>query len=287
MQRTGRKRQPAASGHALALVRWEENSRRWNSGSDPEMRSRVRDLQDLIGNRGTLWIVTSRKQRGGTRYSLAFKFGECQKADAPNGRFGKFAVIGDPSASRVFATNDASLLLLGLRFAPPNAIDDPIDRLKGIGLRLQTPRALSQADVRLLEAFTKGIARWSIFVSYEHHDARVADRLLIELERRGLNTFRDKTGLRPGEAWWPAIRAAIAGSKVVVVVVGKSTASSTWTRREIDYARKRGKVVIPVLVNSSSITTLGDLGLGDVHAELYAWGERASLLERVEQAARS
>jgi hypothetical protein len=153
----------------------------------------------------------------------------------------------------LFASNDASTLLLGLRFAPFRPIDHPTDRRRVIGNSLQTPRALSSADVHLLKSFGADADGWSTFVSYRRtpRDTRLATRLTSSLTSRGLHVFRDLNALRLGQAWWPAIERAIKRARFFLLVLGETTHKSTWVRRELACALRAGATVIPVQAGGS------------------------------------
>ena len=125
MKKTRGPRKPCATGAALAIARWEDNRKDWLEGDYFGLTSKRTDLQDLVGDGGTLWIVVSRAQRPGSRtYSLSFRLEGCKKHNYKKpSRFGRYGVVGDPARSTLFASNDARLLLLSLRFDPVLPID--------------------------------------------------------------------------------------------------------------------------------------------------------------------
>ena len=237
------------------------------------------DLQDLVGDGGTLWIVVSRRQTTGPRtYSLSFRLDRCKRHTFQNpGRFGPYAIIGDPGRSTLFASNDARLLLLSLRFDPILPIDHSIgvkrrnketaDRLKKIGFSIQTPRCLNAADIKLLQDFASDADRWSVFISYRStkSDTGIATRLNAALRRRGVNVFRDKEALRPGQIWWPTLKRAIARSRHLVVIIGRTTHESVWVKREVRHAKQSGVNVIPVLAGGT-LENWTDCGLDALHS---------------------
>lgn len=153
MSKSRASRKPCKMGHALAIARWEDNRKSWLDGDFFGLTSKRTDLQDLVGDGGTLWIVVSRQQPSGRRnYSLSFRLDKCKAHTYRKpGRFGPYAVVGDPARSTLFASNDATLLLLSLRFDPFSPIDRGVassrgrhketpDRSKVIGQSIQTPR---------------------------------------------------------------------------------------------------------------------------------------------------
>lgn len=278
MKKARDSRKPCATGHALAIARWEENHKSWLEGDYFGLRSRRTDLQDLIGDGGTLWIIVSRQAKGHRIYSLTFRLEECRRHDYDeDGLFGKYGVVGDPNRSTLYASNDARLLLLSLRFDPPLPIDDEKDRLSVVGQSIQRPRCLNTADVKLLEDFGAEVDRWSVFVSYEHTDAdeRIATRLSKTLQREGISVFRDKEALRAGDEWWPALKRAIGRARLLVVVIGRTTHDSDWVKREVQHAIRGGVNVIPVLAGGT-LDHWTNLGLNDWQALTYGrerWSE--------------
>jgi hypothetical protein len=268
-------RQPASSGHALALARWEENSSRWLDGGEFELTSNTTDLQDLVGDGGTLWVVVSRRVNGRAQYALSLRLEKCRRRTYRSASvFGKFSVIGDSARSVKFATNDASWLLLGLRFDPPRPIDHRRDRMRVIGPSLQRPRALSRSDVALLTSFAREIGRWSVFVSYKREDASAAERLVKELSSRGVSAFRDQDSIRGGDPWWDAIEGAIKRSRRLVVIVGKRMAALEYVTRELAVARRSRVPVIPLLTDGDE----KDLQvLGIAHLNALPWSPRSRI----------
>lgn len=268
--------------HAIALARFAANAPAWFEGRAFELTSRTPRLQELVGDGGTLWVVVSRRVGGETVYSLKFKYVRCRKHTyRRNVGFGKFSVVGDRVRSSVFAWNDATLLLLALRFDPVHPIDDEKDRLRGLGQSLQQARALGPADVRLLDHFAKHLDRWSVFLSYQHDDARRAAALTRALAHRGVAAFQDYMSLAGGEEWWPAITRAIARARLLVVLVGRHTAASSFVRREIQVARRRRVRIVPLLVSGGTIADIEALGLQSIQALQFVGEHRRSTVSRI------
>lgn len=235
--------------NVLALARWEDNRDGWLRGGFYGLDSKLPTLQGLVGDGGTLWIVVSRRRsRGGRLYSLSFRLTNCKaRTYAHEGAFGRYGVVGDPVGSALFASNDAKLLLLSLRFQPYR----PITTADKIGQSLQTPRRLGAADVALLREHATAVDRWGVFLSYARPDLPRARRLADALHRLGVNVFRDQEALRGGDYWWPAIKRAIRGSRHVLLLWGRHTHTSHWVQRELRYAHRRGTHVLPILAGGA------------------------------------
>jgi hypothetical protein len=239
----------------LAIARWEDNRAGWLEGDFFGLTSHRRDLQQLVGDGGTLWIVVSRGRPGGGRlYSVSFRLENCRshtysrpkKGNRAKGKvgLGPFAVIGDKERSTLFAANDARYLLLSLRFDPYRPIQTP-DR---IGQAIQTPRCLNESDIGLLEGYSSEVAKWSVFLSYQRTDEAFAVRLTDRLRALGLDVFIDQQALPGGSTWRREIYDAIEGARHMVVLLGPKTHESEEVRGELNHAFECGTPVIPVLV---------------------------------------
>ena len=159
-----------AQRHILAIARWEDNQEEWLEGNYLRLISKSRRLQQRVGEGGTLWIVVSRpKSDGGRLYSLSFRLNNCRmETYAHETQYGRHAVVGDPTQSTVFAPNDATLLLLSLRFDPYR----PIKNIRKIGYSIRSPRHLNKLDIQLLEKYSEVPDRWRVFISYQSKPVR-------------------------------------------------------------------------------------------------------------------
>lgn len=197
--------------------------------------------------------------QAGLRDCSAFDFSQ-------EGDFGRHAVRGGAERSRLFATSDARLLLLALRFEPTNPINGPDDNQ--ISKSLRVPRCLCQSDVRLLEDYSAQSDRWSVFISYQRRgDLEAARDLSDALQQAGISVFRDQETLRGGDRWWLVIKRAISRSRRVIVLIGPDTHNSTYAMEEVRLALKEKVRVVPVL-NGGELSQWGDLGrqLANLHA---------------------
>jgi hypothetical protein len=230
--------------HLLAIARWEDNNQQWLDGGFYGLASKSTRLQHRVGRGGTLWIVVSRRGPVQRRaYSLAFRLVGCEHRDDPGGKW-PHAVVGDPDRSMLFASNDARLLLMSLRFEPYG----PIRHAGLIGQSIQTPRLLNSDDVLLLEEHGAAANRWSVFVSYDRRDLTTARRLSESLARRGISVFRDQEGLRAGQQWPRALEHAIRKSRHFVLLVGRHTHESSNVKKELRLALEDSRTtIIPVL----------------------------------------
>jgi hypothetical protein len=91
----------------------------------------------------------------------------------------------------------------------------------------------------------------NLFINYKRNVepdqsfARFLDQALVQ---GGHEVFRDETGIASGAEWAQAIQRHLEDCEVVVSLVSNASLQSSWVLNEIDFARKRGKLIIPVLL---------------------------------------
>jgi hypothetical protein len=259
--------------HAMAMVKW--NVFRPGAGSEMFTRSyfyasRQKRLVNLVGDGGTLWLVTSRSRGDGPRrYHLAYKLVDCVAAPPSEEKaeeFGPYMVRArDWDRSTHFPYNDATDVLLRLRFTSGRPLSEPSQ----IGQRLLSIPQLTPDDVALMEAFQqKVLSERTLFLSYARHDVEVAARLEQELEARGIHVWRDETSLRAGEAWEAALERAVRAADCIMVLVSPASAESEMVRRELHWATSEMALgdlvecIVPVLLPA---------GGWDAFVELHAF----------------
>lgn len=106
---------------------------------------------------------------------------------------------------------------------------------------------------------------YDVFVSYARSDEAVAAELNGWLSAQGLRTFFDRSALRPGLRWIPALEDAIERSLAIIILVGKHGIGNTQQyERELALARQShdpGLPVIPVLMPGCESPPTGFLRL--------------------------
>jgi hypothetical protein len=102
-----------------------------------------------------------------------------------------------------------------------------------------------------------------IFLSHAHEDKAIARCMQRYFRAYGLGTWLDERELRPGAELDKSLEKHIAGAHTVVVVASASAAKSAWVRRELAFARGRGKPVVPLFLEHLEDHELfrGHLGL--------------------------
>ncbi len=126
---------------------------------------------------------------------------------------------------------------------------------------------------------------YDVFVSYARRDAAAAAELNTWLRGQGLSTFFDRSELRPGLPWVPALEEAINRSRAVAILFGKHGIGNTQ-QYERQFAlfrqsREAAFAVIPVLMPGSESPPTGFL-------QLLTWvdlSKAASVLQQPESLA--
>jgi WD40 repeat protein len=90
-----------------------------------------------------------------------------------------------------------------------------------------------------------------LFISYSRDDRTFVERLHAAVEQSGRNAWLDKFDIEKGEKFWREIEQGIDGANAFVFVVSptsieKAAGEKEYCRREIEYAVRRGKRIIPI-----------------------------------------
>lgn len=99
------------------------------------------------------------------------------------------------------------------------------------------------------------IFSYDVFLSFRGEDTRrsFTDHLYYALNKSRIFTFRDDERLERGKIIVSELFNAIEESRIAVVVLSKSYASSTWCLLEmskiIESKQKRGLIILPVFYN--------------------------------------
>ncbi len=89
-----------------------------------------------------------------------------------------------------------------------------------------------------------------IFISYSRHDSETANALADTLTGTGLSVWLDRNAIQEGDAFDTQIEAAIAETRVVIVIWSKESVKSHWVRAEAAYALGKHKL-LPISIDPS------------------------------------
>ena len=109
----------------------------------------------------------------------------------------------------------------------------------GAGFRFQ----VTDNAVRLLS----DVSKFDVFISYTAGDAAIADELRNDLEKNGLKCFMSEKDIQVATEWQESIRAALIGSKRVLVLLTPRSINRPWVLMETGAAWALGKALIPAL----------------------------------------
>jgi len=88
----------------------------------------------------------------------------------------------------------------------------------------------------------------TVFISYAHGDAEFAQRLIADLSAAGHACWIDTSQIKGGDEWITTIAEGIINSYAFVVIVTRQALQSRWVQDEILWARKKNKLIIPLLL---------------------------------------
>lgn len=93
-----------------------------------------------------------------------------------------------------------------------------------------------------------------IFISYSRDDKKAVFPLVEKInEELGTHCWVDLNGVESGEQFEEKIMSAIDASKIVLFMLSDNSLKSPWTKREVYYAEKRKKRIIPVVVDGEGL----------------------------------
>lgn len=95
---------------------------------------------------------------------------------------------------------------------------------------------------------------YDIFISYSREDKTAVYPLIRRInEEVGTQCWIDLDGIESGEHFEDKIMQTIDSSKIVLFLLSNNSLQSTWTKREIYYAEKKKKKIIPIVVDGDGL----------------------------------
>ena len=92
-----------------------------------------------------------------------------------------------------------------------------------------------------------------VFISYTSADEELAMRIRRDLRERRIRAKTSRDFVLPGDVIEAKIKEGIAEADFFVVVISRSTGESVWLQKEIEFARSKQKMVIPVLAEETEL----------------------------------
>jgi hypothetical protein len=111
----------------------------------------------------------------------------------------------------------------------------------------------------------RGPARHDIFISYASKDQDLADRIVREIEHRGLTCWISSRDIRPGADFQGSIVAALESAGIVLLLFSQNANLSSEVPKELSLASSRRKPIIPARIED--ILPTGALAYQLTHAQ--------------------
>lgn len=101
--------------------------------------------------------------------------------------------------------------------------------------------------VRKLLAGVNRPPKPKIFISYSNKDEKFATRLADRLLKSGFDVWQDTITVESGQIWMDEIQKGITESEAILLILSPNTQTSTWVTKEVSYAEKHDKKILPIL----------------------------------------
>ncbi len=98
-----------------------------------------------------------------------------------------------------------------------------------------------------LDTIVPPTQEFDVFISYAAGDSAIADELRNDLQRNGLKCFMAEKDIQVATEWQDSIRAALIGSKRILVLLTPRSINRPWVLMETGAAWALGKALIPAL----------------------------------------
>lgn len=145
----------------------------------------------------------------------------------------------------------------------------------------QRPRLLNLTDRPIIASRSPQ----HVFLSYGRGDQEFVRWLATELQRMGHKVWIDERGIAGGDQWRDSIASAIDAAKVVLLVMTDEGLSSTWVRREIEYADQVGRPIVPITLQPTNPPPWFTLAFSRLQRlDFTVEGSRADALGELDQA---
>ena len=112
--------------------------------------------------------------------------------------------------------------------------------------------------------------RFDVFISYSRKDIDAVKTIKNELERNGFPCWIDIDGIESGdENFKRKIVPALDVCKVALFFISVDSQRSEWTDKELGYAKRHGKHVVPLRFNDDTLVGEFDIEYGN--ANIIDW----------------
>ena len=103
-----------------------------------------------------------------------------------------------------------------------------------------------------------------VFISYSRKDSGFVDRLIQDMEKRGVAVWVDRQDIGGGETWRAAIADAIRRCLAFVIVLSPNSTASKNVSRELSLAESHNRQIIPLLHQACEIPPTIEYQLAEI-----------------------
>src|SRR5262245_25747866 len=89
-----------------------------------------------------------------------------------------------------------------------------------------------------------------LFASFSSQDLELVDRVIDELQARGVSVWAAHRDLLPGEDWSEAIARSLSAASGVLIFLSRASLRSPWAQRELAAAVGTRKRVFPIIIGT-------------------------------------
>lgn len=119
------------------------------------------------------------------------------------------------------------------------------------------------------------------FISYSRADSAFADRLMRDLEARGIPVWIDRQDIDGGAAWRASISQAIRSCRAFILILSPRSTQSGQVSKELSVAETHGRLIIPVVQEACDIPPGMELQLAELQWINFAEHPYDVALERL------
>lgn len=92
--------------------------------------------------------------------------------------------------------------------------------------------------------------KYDIYISYSRTDLAIVSQIYYELLSKGFKVWIDMKGLSTGDDFVNTIINAIDSSSLFIFIISKNSTKSSWSRKEVSYADRKGKTIIFIRIDN-------------------------------------
>lgn len=114
---------------------------------------------------------------------------------------------------------------------------------------------------------------FTVFISYARIDSDFAHKIIDALKQHGITTWIDESSIQPGEDWFTRIGQAVKDCQMMLVILSPNSMNSKWVKRELKFADRQQKRVLPLLQAPCSLPPDLELIIGDLQWADFTKGD--------------